>query len=215
MRLRVRYFYLTLELNLLSSEFKLNSIARFDKLEKRTETLENDLETLGVKHGDLAYSSRMQGEVLSNKADKGDIVKVERMFAHYAPYHEFKDLQKTILEDYTKNDEFEVAQKNISHLRDTVKTKADYKDTNREISHLKESIERQLTLYVKNSVFIDHESKVKSDQEALMQQLLLTSDDLKSIRSYSEIFNNKLKLKVEFPDLNKEIEKVKLHFPNF
>ena len=46
------------------------------------------------------------------------------MFGHYAPIHEFRDLQKQLIDEYTKQDEFEVAQKNIINLRDTVELKA-------------------------------------------------------------------------------------------
>ena len=46
------------------------------------------------------------------------------MQAHYAPLHEFRDLQKHVTEDYAKQDEFEIAQKNITLLRDSVELKA-------------------------------------------------------------------------------------------
>jgi acetolactate synthase small subunit len=157
----------------------------------------------------------MQANSLELRAEKTDVSRVERMFAHYAPLHEFRDMKKMVLEEYTRNDEFEIAQQNISQLKDNILTKADKKHTVKTIEDQFNAIQRQLEKYVKNSRFDKHVEDANQEMEKIVSKVSLASNDLKNMRTYSEHFNNKLSAKVDRNELKSEIEKIKNQFDNF
>lgn len=77
------------------------------------------------------------------------------------------------------------------------------------------SIQRQFDNYLKTTKFDEYVKESDTQFEAVFEKVSCASSDLKSMKTYSEMFNNKMKSKIEMADLTKEIEAVKAFFPSF
>jgi len=153
--------------------------------------------------------------MLTQKADQGEIRKLWRMFSSYAPIHEFRDLKKLVVDEYTPNDEFEICQADIKSMRDQLKIKANLVQVDEDIKLMAESIQRQLGKFIKNSQFDKHVEESSLEMEQLLKKISLATSDLKNMKTYSDYFSNKMKTKVEFSDLKVETDKIRDHFTKF
>lgn len=217
MKLRVNLDTLLLafiELQATVDERKVETTQKVDYLEKRLEMFESKLDDIADSTRDHSYTIQIQGEVLNQKANKAEINKVERMFGHYTPYNDFKDMQKWLLEEYTKNDEFEIAQRNISDLRDTVSLKANKKEVDSEINSLFADTQRRFNHYATKTELNDNISVIKDDINTILSKISTAAEDLQTMKTYSDLFNNKLKTKIEYNDLKSEVDKINEKFIN-
>ena len=137
------------------------------------------------------------------------------MFSSYAPIHEFRDLKKLVVDEYTPNDEFEICQADIKSMRDQLKIKANLVQVDEDIKLMAESIQRQLGKFIKNSQFDKHVEESSLEMEQLLKKISLATSDLKNMMTYSDHFSNKMKTKVEFSDLKVETDKIRDHFTKF
>ena len=137
------------------------------------------------------------------------------MFSSYAPIHEFRDLKKLVVDEYTPNDEFEICQADIKSMRDQLKIKANLVQVDEDIKLMAESIQRQLGKFIKNSQFDKHVEESSLEMEQLLKKISLATSDLKNMKTYSDYFSNKMKTKVEFSDLKVETDKIRDHFTKF
>ena len=93
------------------------------EIASKVDGFSQNIDIINAKCQDYEWSNKLHSELISVKAEKTDLKKVERMLAHYVPLHMFKDLKSSLVE-YTKNDEFEVAQRNIIEMKEILDRKA-------------------------------------------------------------------------------------------
>lgn len=136
------------------------------------------------------------------------------MLAHYVPVHQFKDLE-TSLKYYTKNDEFEVAQANISEIRNIISTKADKDALFNKEREIVTYTNKKLQDYLQVSLYNAQTDILKAEIKGIISKIATASDDLDNIKSYSDIIDAKLERKLEIDDFNEEVQEIWNEFPKY
>ena len=75
--------------------------------------------------------------------------------------------------------------------------------------------QKRLTHYVTNTNFNQQIESLQMDIKNIIEKIATASDDLKTMKTYSEIFNSKLKSKIEMPDVKKEVDMIWNQFSKF
>ncbi|CAI2361494.1 unnamed protein product [Moneuplotes crassus] len=195
--------------------YKHESSIKLAFLEKNSEIVEGKIDDLRAKQSDIAYNLKIISEVFHQKADVTELNKVHKQMSHYAPLHEFRDLQQQLVMDYARNDEFEICQKNVSELRDITDNKIDTKTAQDKFKNLEFQFSQKLIAYAKNQYLDEQLTTLREEMKEVLDKVLLASDDLKTMKSFSEMFSTKLKVKIEYSDLKEGLDSIKSQFGNF
>lgn len=175
---------------------------------------ETKVQGVNAKFKDIDWAHKMHSEMINIKAEKTDVKKVEKMLAHFTPLHEFKVLEGK-LNEYTKNDEFFIAQKNISDIRDEMILKADAKETSYNIHKLSTGFDVKLKKYVFSETFNEEIERLYTKIEFVGEKIANANEDLKDIKNYSDIMENKLKAKIDAESFKSEVSKIWANFSHF
>ena len=89
------------------------------------------------------------------------------------------------------------------------------RDVSSEIYSVLVDNQKRLTHYVTNTNFNQQIESLQMDIKNIIEKIATASDDLKTMKTYSEIFNSKLKSKIEMPDVKKEVDMIWNQFSKF
>jgi len=129
------------------------------------------------------------------------------MLSHYVPLNKYRELEDS-LNNYTKNEQFNIAEDNITQLRNIQVTKADFTALYAKEREINADFDRKLNEYVKSASYSVQTGVFKHDIKIIMARIATAADDLKMIKSYSEVIDKKLSSKVdlqEYQDTNAKI----------
>lgn len=136
------------------------------------------------------------------------------MLSHYVPLHQFRELKESLAE-YTKNDEFSIVQENIMQLRNIASQKAEKDDLFKKEREIVTSIEEKLEHYVQTSAYNTQINVIKNDMKSVISRISTASEDLDTIKSYSEIIEKKLNAKVDSDEYKAEMTQIWGEFQNY